>query len=168
MPVQANRIADIDGNNAVTKILTTLLNSFPGLGNDREIGFSNLTEDASGIAYYPTSGAVLLSNKESVTGKVKQRCAYPFFVVYRAAPKTEKQKTAIKEFLDGLGRWLERQPVMIDGSSYALSEFPAISAGRTIKSINRTNPAHVQGVFENGYEDWVIGLSLIYENIFYK
>lgn len=109
---------DIDGSEAVSKVLLELLNTFPGLG-EKKIRFSTLS-DSSGIGFFPTSGAAIQSQKEDITGHVKQECLYPFRVVYRAAPKREEQKLKIKEFLDSLGKWLEQLSV---------TEFPPLSAG---------------------------------------
>ncbi len=158
---------DIDGTEAVSKVLTDLLNTFPGLGS-KEVKFSTLAE-TSGIGFFPTSGAALLSNTEDITGHVKQVCLYPFSVIYRAAPKTEAQKIRIKEFLDTLGKWLELQPVIINGVEYKLTEYPDLSSGnRVIKSISRTNPGHLNGTYEDSVEDWVISATLRYENEFNK
>lgn len=161
------RMVDIDGAEAISKVLLTLLNTFPGLG-DKTIKFSTLSE-TSGIGFYPTSGAALLSNKEDITGHVNQKCLYPFSVIYRAAPKAEAQKLRIKEFLDALGKWLELQPITIDGVEYKLNNYPAIDTGnRVIKSISRTNPAHLNATYNDGIEDWVISATLKYENDFNK
>lgn len=159
---------DIDGAEAVSKVLLNLLNTFPGLGTGKKIQFSILSK-SSGIGLFPTSGAALLSNREYITGLVKQECLYPFNIVYRAAPKTEEQKLRIKEFLDNLGKWLELQPVTINGAECKLSKYPVLNAGnRVIKSINRTNPGHLDAAYDDGVEDWVISASLKYENEFYK
>lgn len=88
------KMVDVDGAEAVSKVLLALLKTFPGLENDKTIKFSTLSE-TSGIGFYPTSGAALLSDKEDITGHVKQVCLYPFSVIYRAAPKTELQKIRI-------------------------------------------------------------------------
>lgn len=158
---------DIDGSEAVSSVLLSLLNTFPGLGT-REILFSTLAKD-SGIGFFPTSGAAILSNEEDITGHVKQICLYPFTIVYRSAPRTEAQKLRVKEFLDMLGKWLERQPVIINGCEYQISAYPSISTGnRVIKSIGRSNPAHLDSAYQDGVEDWVISATLRYENEFDK
>lgn len=167
MPAKA--VIDIDGSEAVSKILLDLLNKFPGLttGN-KSILFSTLS-DASGIGFFPTSGAALRSSKEDVTGHVTQVCQYPFTVIYRAAPKSETQRIRIKEFLDALGKWLERQPVELNGMEHRLDAYPALSSGnRVIKSISRTNPAYLANAFQDGVEDWSISCMLNYENEFDK
>lgn len=158
-------VIDIDGSEAVSKVLLALLNEFPGL-DKKSILFSTLSE-TSGIGFFPTSGAALLSNTEDITGHVKQVCLYPFNVVYRAAPKSEAQRLKIKEFLDGLGRWLEQQPVTIGGTEYRLTAYPSLSSGnRVIKSISRTNPGHLNAAYQDGIEDWLISATLRYENEF--
>ena len=67
-------VIDIDGSEAVSKILRDLLNKFPGLttGN-KSILFSTLS-DASGIGFFPISGAALQNSTEDVTGHVTQVC----------------------------------------------------------------------------------------------
>ena len=166
MPTQ-QKLVDIDGAEAVSNILIELLNRFPGLGG-KEILFSTLDE-TSGIGFFPTSGSAVLSNTEDVIGHVKQVCLYPFNVVYRAAPKTEAQKIRIKEFLDGLGKWLELQPVTIEETQHKLTAYPALLSGnRVIKSINRTNPGHLSASYADGIEDWVLSAALQYENEFDK
>ena len=166
MPAKA--IIDVDGSEAVSSVLLDLLNRFPGLTDGKRITFSTLTE-TSGIGFFPTTGAALLSSVESVTGKVKQVCQYPFDIVYRAAPKSEKQRMRIKEFLDLLGKWLERQPVIIQGQEERLAEYPSLESGnRIIKAITRSTPAFLNAAYDGGVEDWVISGQLTYNNDYYK
>lgn len=164
----AQKIAfDLDGDEAVSSVLLALLNQFPGLGT-RKVLFSTLSE-GGGIGFFPTSGAAISSNTEDVTGHVKQVCLYPFTVVYRSAPRSEAQKLKAKEFLDTFGKWLERQPVTINGTEYQISAYPALSSGnREIKSISRSNPAHLTTAYQDGVEDWAISATLRYENEFDK
>lgn len=157
---------DIDGGEIVSTALKKLLNQFPGLG-DKRIGFSSLN-DTSGIAFFPTSGAALLSSTEDITGHVKQECMYPFTVVYRAAPKNESARIRMKELLDALGRWLEMQPITASGKTHQLTSYPALEQGRVIKYIKRTNPAHFNAAYQDGVEDWLIALTLKYDSEFDK
>lgn len=151
---------------AISKALLNLLNAYPGL-EGKNILFSSL--DATyGIGLFPTSGAVLLSNVESITGKVTQTVLYPFTIVYRAAFKAEERKLSAKELLDNLGRWLERQEVNIDGKTYKVDAYPALAEGQKIKQIVRTNPAHLDTAYNDGVEDWAISLTMRYENIYNK
>lgn len=166
MPAKA--VIDIDGSEAVSTVLLSLLNAFPGLSDKQRILFATLSE-TSGIGFFPTSGAALQSNTEDVTGHVKQVCLYPFSVVYRAAPKSEAQRMRIKEYLDTLGKWLERQPVTINGTEYRLENYPALVSGnRIIKSISRSSPAYINAAYQDGIEDWIITARLNYENEFDK
>lgn len=159
-------VIDVEGTEIVSTVLLTLLNRFPGL-DGKKILFSTLS-DTSGIGFFPTSGSVLLSNVEDVTGHVRQVCLYPFSVVYRAALKSEKQKLRVKEFLDTLGKWLEQQPVALAGQDYQLPEYPALGRERVIKSISRTNSGHLNATYDDGIEDWAIAATLKYEVEFDK
>lgn len=165
-PTAATAI-DVEGSEAVSNVLLDLLNQFPGLKRER-ITFSTLG-DTSGIGFFPTSGAALLSDNEDVTGHVTQVCLYPFNIIYRAAPNSEAQRLRIKEFLDGLGRWLERQPVQIGDVHYRLTSYPELAVGnREIKAISRSNPGHLNAVYQDGIEDWMISATLKYENNYDK
>lgn len=164
----AKTAIDIDGSEAVTTALLELLNRFPGLKPDERIQFSAVQNDG-GIGFFPASGAVYLQNNEDITGHVKQVCQYPFVVIYRAGAKTETQRLRIKEFLDALGKWLERQPVTVYQTVYQLTEYPALASGnREIQSISRTNPGRLNAAYDDGMEDWVISLTLNYKNEFDK
>ncbi len=162
----AKTVIDVDGSEAVSTVLLALLNRFPGLSEKQNILFATLSE-SSGIGFFPTTGAALQSDTEDVTGHVRQVCQYPFSVVYRAAPKSEAQRLRIKEFLDVLGKWLERQPVTLGGKEHRLVEYPALSSGnRIIKSVSRTSPAYINAAYQDGIEDWIIAVRLIYDNEF--
>lgn len=162
----AKTVIDVEGSEAVSSVLLALLNSFPGLSERQSVLFATLSE-SSGIGFFPTTGAALQSNVEDITGHVKQVCLYPFSVVYRAAPKTEAQRLRIKEFLDALGKWLERQPVTLNDTEYQLTEYPALSSGnRVIKTISRSSPAYLNSAYQDNVEDWLITLTLTYDNEF--
>lgn len=158
---------DVDGYGVVTDALISLLNSFPGLEEDEKIRFSTLEEE-SGIAFYPVTGAVIALEKKSVTGKVNQLCNYPFYVIYRSSVDSPKIKASIKEFLDTLGKWLEKQTVTINGKQVRLEEYPSLTEGRRIEEIARLTPAHLDNVSNGNVQDWAISISLKYRNIFYK
>lgn len=157
---------DIDGTEVVSTVLLTLLNQFPGL-DGKEIQFSSLS-DTAGIGMFPTSGAVIVENTENVLGEVHQVCAYPFDIVYRAALKTERHRLRVKEFLDTLGKWLERQPVMIGGTMQHLTQYPDIGDNREIENIMRTTPAFLNAIMQDGVEDWMISGQLRYKVDFKK
>lgn len=156
---------DVDGYEAVTTALLALVNQFPGLEEGEEIAFSSLGEDG-GIALYPVTGAVIESEKTNVCGEVTQVCAYPFTVVYRASGLPENRKAAVKEWLDDLGRWLERRPVTLSGTAHRLESYPPLTEGRKVLSISRQTPAFLSETYENKSEDWVISISARYENQF--
>lgn len=158
-------VYDIDGYDIITSALLDLLNQFPGLADGDEIAFATLGAE-NGKAIFPANGAVVETEKISVTGIVRQTCAYPFHLVYRASGLSESRKAKAKEWLDGLGRWLEGQPVTINGETYELDRYPALTGSRQFKSIRRSSPAYLSETEENKAENWVIYLTARYENIF--
>lgn len=160
-------IIDLDGSEVVSQVILDLVNSFPGLAGKKFL-FSELGED-NGLGFFPSAGSILESSTETITGHVTQICTYPFTLVYRAAPRSEKQRLRIKGLLDAIGRWLEQQPVVLDGEAVKLAAYPALTNGdRVIKSISRTGPGALNAVYDNRVEDWTITASVRYENQFDK
>ena len=158
---------DLDGDELMTQVLCDLVNQYPGLPADDVITFATLPE-AGGISLYPGTGAAIDSERTSVTGKVRQVCQYPFFITWRAAGPSEAQKAAMKEWLDRLGRWLERQPVIIDGQSRQLEAYPPVAAGRKITAISRQIAGYLEERDDHQMETWAISMVAKYENIYQK
>ena len=156
---------DVDGYDIVTNALKDLLNEYPGLETGEVFKFSTLKED-DGMAFYPVSGAVIAQEKKSVTGKVNQLCNYPFYIVYRTSRDSPNTKADIKEFLDSVGRWLERQMVVVDGEKHKLASYPTLTEERKIEEITRITPSYLDKTYDNNVQDWVISMSLKYRNIF--
>lgn len=153
---------DIDGYEAVTSALRELLNQYPGLSDGDEIAFATLGEE-SGKAMFPINGAVVETEKTTITGKVTRVCLYPFYVIYRASGLNENRKAKVKEWLDTFGKWLEQQRVSIDGTDYKLEELPPLTDGRKFLSIERQSTSYLDTVNENQSENWAIYISARYE-----
>lgn len=144
----------------ITNALMVLLNQYPALDENEKIVFNELGAD-HGISMIPTSGAVIVSSFKDILGHTTQNCQYPFIVAYRTGSLREKQKRNVKEWLDRLGRWLEKQPVF----SYTL-EYPTLSENRRFTEIVRTSPATLTDLGDNGVEQWSIGITARYINEF--
>ena len=165
MPKEKQVRFDVDGSEIVSKVLLELLNKCPALCG-KKVAFSTLGED-EGLGFFPSVGAAITSETETITGDVHQVCAYPFDVVLRCAPKTEAARIRCKELLDAIGRWLERQPITVNGEMHTMDAYPALTQGnRKIKAISSTSPSHLNAVYQNGVEDWLFSGSLRYENNF--
>lgn len=156
---------DIDGFDVVTVAIRELINQFPALSDGDEITFSTL-DDTSGKAMFPISGAVIESEREGITGHVTQVCLYPFTVIYRASGTSQNRKANIKEWLDNLGKWLEKQSITIKDTTYKLDEYPTLTGNRKFLSIDRQTPGYLNNVNENKSEDWAISISARYQNDF--
>ncbi len=156
---------DVDGYDVITTAIRELVNQYPALSKGDEIAFAILDED-SGKAIFPTSGAVIEAEKTDIIGNVTQTCLYPFYVIYRAGGLSEERKAAVKEWLDNLGKWLEKQKINVNGAEYRLSEYPLLSDNRKFLGISRQTPAHLDSINENQSENWVIQISARYQNKF--
>lgn len=158
---------DLDGQEVITDTLMKLINCYPGLSSEDTIKFSILGED-NGKAIFPVSGAMVETEKNTITGKVIQECLYPFYVIYRAAGLSEQRKASVKEWLDNLGKWLERQKIVVNNTEYRLDDYPSLTGERKFLSIKRNTPSYLDSTNENMSENWAIYISARYQNIFYK
>lgn len=154
---------DATGYEVLTNAVLSLLSQFPGL-NGREILFEELGEE-SGIAFSADSGALVMGERRSITDHVTQTCQYPFFVIYRTTGTREFQKLQVQNFLDTLGKWLCKEPVDIAGVEHRLSAYPALSDGRKITRITRSN-SYGLTPNENKTQDWLLPVTVQYTNEF--
>lgn len=152
-----------DGMDNVTTALRELLNSYPGLSSTDEITFSVLETD-SGKAMFPTSSVAILNEKKDITSHVTQTCIYPFLLVYRTSGLSENRKANVKEWLDTLGKWLEKQKVTIDNVEYQLDDYPDLTGDREFTKIARTSQSHLYNTTEDKVEDWAISIQATYKN----
>lgn len=155
---------DIDGYDILTKALMELVNQYPGLSPDDTIAFVSLPADG-GKALHPISGAIVETERRSVTGRVRRVCLYPFYLYYRvSAGLSEERKITVKEWLDNLGRWLEGEETNIDGVGYQLVDYPQLTGAREIIAIERVTPAFPNDPAENNMQDWVIHMTVRYKH----
>lgn len=154
---------DATGYELLTRAVKDLLNQYPGLGGQK-IAFEELGEE-NGIAFSADAGALVMSERRSITDHVVQTCQFPFLVIYRTSATREFQKLNVSTFLDSLGKWICKEPVEINGMEHRLFSYPALSSGRKITRITRNN-AYGTVPNENGSQDWILPVSVQYTNEF--
>ena len=157
----------MNGYDQVTEALRVLVNSYPGLAPGETFSFSEL-DVANGKAIFPTTGGVVQSEIESITGHVTQMCLYPFTIVFRSSGLSQSRKVSAKEWLDTMGRWLERQTVLINNTEYQLESYPELTGDREIRAISRQTPAYLNDTGEDKSESWVISMVIRYRNEYDK
>lgn len=154
---------DATGYEVITEAMKDLLNQFPGLSKGEEVKYEEMAAN-SGIAFSNDAGALVYTEREDVIGGVHQTCQYPFFIIYRASSSTkERYKMTIQEFLDAFGKWLCREPAVIDGETYKLPGYPKLAGTRQIKKITRDNSYGTEPQ-ENGVQDWLLPVTVQYAN----
>lgn len=154
---------DGDGYDILKSAVRALLNEYPGL-DGRVISFGGLTED-EGISMELESGALISAERRDILGRVTQECQFPFFVVRRAETSSEYLKMNIIEFLDTLGAWICREPVIIDGTPHQLTGYPNLTGGRKITGAIRFN-SYALEPNQNKSQDWVIPITVNYTHEF--
>lgn len=155
--------ADVEGFEILTNAVLELLSQFPGL-NGREILFEELGKE-SGIAFSANNGALVMSERRSITDHVRQNCQYPFFIVYRTASTQEYQKLQVQAFFDAIGKWLCREPAVVNGETVRLKSYPALSDDRKITRITRSNSYGLEPS-SDGVQDWLMPVTVEYTNEF--
>lgn len=158
---------DVDGYETLTEALMQLCKEFATLTDVGDIYFASLPGDR-GRALIPITGAIIETEHKYISGLTSQKCLYPFFVQYKASGLSEARRAAAKEWLDNLGRWLEKQTVLIDNVQHRLEKYPALTEGRKLTAIERQTPAYLEEVQENGVELWTIYITAKYRNEFYR
>ena len=160
---------DASGFDILTRAVKSLLNQYPGLEDGEVIKFEELGKE-SGIAFSADNGALVYAESEDVCGGIHQQCQYPFYVVYRTAATKERLKLNVQDFLDTLGKWICREPVVIvskvtvcDFKGAESNSFPALSDGRVIKRITRDNSYGLEPN-EEAVQDWVLPVTVQYTN----
>lgn len=106
---------------------------FPKTVTQEKIHLDNLME-LEDIGVFPTSGAAVM--KRYVSGSFEAQ--FPFAIYYKCSPTTNAAMISKREVLDGLGKWMEEM------------EYPALSDGRKIQSIQRTTTVILAGKDESG------------------
>ena len=150
---------DGEGFDILKDAVMDLLNQYPGL-DGRVISRSDLTED-SGISMEPESGALIYKEVTDIIGNVRQECQFPFYVVYRTDATSEFVKKGVNDFLDTLGAWICREPVIINQHLFQLIEYPKLTGGRKITGVTRFN-SYALEPNENKTQDWLIPITVKY------
>lgn len=154
---------DVSGYEILTNAVLVLLSQFPGL-NGREILFEELQKE-SGIAFSADNGALVISERRSITDHVTQTCQFPFFVIYRTASTKEFQKLQVQSFFDSIGKWICKEPVEIGDEVMRLKAYPPLSDGRRITRVTRSNSYGLEPN-EDGVQDWLMPVTVQYTNEF--
>ena len=154
-------IYDLNGYEVVKDAILELINQCPAI--ETEVSFGVLGE-TYGFAMIPISSSVIESRKKSITGKVTEVCYYPFSLVYRDAGMNEKRKLEVSEMLDNIGKWLEKQEIIVKDEVHKLSKYPALTGNRKILDIQRQTNSYLANTYEDKSEDWEIRITARYQN----
>ena len=150
MSDQNNVRIDVQDGESFTLLLLDTLNKYPELAEGEKVIFGDPTHNA-GLAMYPISGALVLSETQDVLGMIDSVRQYPFTIVYKVAQGSANLAISIKDFLDNMGKWLERQDLSTQ-----------VSEEITINDIKRQTVAALDSVEENGVQNWTVSISLSY------
>ena len=138
----------IDEQESIAEALLRLVASFdsyPSTITQNKIFLDDL-KDAESIGIYPTSGAVVL--KKYVSGSFEAQ--FPFTLYYKCNPTNNAAVIEKREVLNELAKWL------------GTTEYPALSDGRIVKSIERTTTTTLAGKDESGNSIFQCGCTLKY------
>ena len=69
----------------------------------------------------------------------------------------------MKEWLDNLGKWLEKKEITISDKKYHLTEYPTLTGERKFLKISRQTPSYLADTTESMAEDWAISITAQYQ-----
>ncbi len=141
---------DMREGEALTAPLLDFLNQYPDFQVGESIVFGDTTH-TDGIAMYPVSGALVISETEDVTGGFESNRQYPFYLVYKVGQGSAARAISIKDFLDDLGRWCEEQ-----------RDVSLNTSGIEVTGIERQTVAAMDSTEEDGTQNWTIAITLFY------
>ena len=142
----------VDGRDSVqlTNKILAFLNQYPELLAGETIVFGDASHE-SGLAMYPISGALVISETEDIMGNHESNRQYPFYIVYKNGTGSAARAISIKEFLDSIGEWCENQDYT------AFNEL-----GIEVTEMSRQTVAAMDSIEEDGTENWNIAITLYY------
>jgi hypothetical protein len=134
----------------LTNPILAFLNTYPKFQLGESIEFGDASHE-EGLAMYPISGALIVSETEDVTGGHESNRQYPFYLVYKSGTGSASRAISIKELLDDIGAWCESQ-------NYSTFD----DLGIEVTEISRQTVAAMDSLEENGTENWNIAITLFY------
>lgn len=142
----------VDGRDSVqlTNEILAFLNQYPDLLAEETIVFGDASHE-SGLAMYPISGALVISETEDIMGNHESNRQYPFYLVYKNGTGSAARAISIKEFLDSIGEWCESQDYT------AFNEL-----GIEVTEMSRQTVAAMDSIEDDGTENWNIAITLYY------
>lgn len=122
-----------------------------------EVCFEAFPQNA-GIGLFALQGGFYI--KKDILGNFKAK--QPFGISYRSIPKTDFQRITKTEWLTKMSDWLAGETIEDDeGNQYKLS-YPLLEGNRKVEMIEPTSNPYLQGIDENGTEDYRVTFSMIY------
>lgn len=153
------QVLDIEEQKAVTRAVAVLLQKCPAVTNRKiTTRVEDLMTTPGVIGIFPLNGSVYL--KKYISGSFVGQ--HSFMLKYRTVPSDDEARIDAADMLDRIGQWLEGRRITIDGSEYELSEYPELSDGREIVSIERQSNAFLNALMQDGSADYQINLKVQY------
>lgn len=150
---------DIEEQEAITAVVTLMLMQCPAVQNRKiTTRVEELITTPNIIGVFPTSGSVYL--KKYISGSFTAQQA--FNIKYRVSPTDDTDKVDAAETLNRVGQWLEGREVTIDGEIYQIADYPALTEGRTITTIERQSNAFLAALSDDGAADYQINIRVQY------
>lgn len=139
----------VDDAQKVGRALLSWLNGFPDKPV-RRISFEHLESEDFGMTILSMQAAY--KTKTYLRGAYKAQ--YPFQILYRAKPSVDDERLKMDELLNRIGAWAETNP-----------DKPELEGRSKVLSVTRTSSASMTERYEDGAEDHLIEMNMIYEVI---
>lgn len=141
---------------SIAKALILLLKQNPVFTGKTAYNMQEVKDNGMGL--FPLQGTVY--DKRFIDGSFY--AVYAFAIRYRVALKSDENKVKEQDKLSQLAQWLEGKPITINGTTYQLTEYPALTDNREIREIVRTSDTYLADAFDDGSCDYQVQMRLRY------
>lgn len=149
----------IEEQEAMTRAVGLMVQECPVVKSRKAVvRIEDILTAPGSIGVFPLQGSVYL--RRYISGAFVGQ--YLFMLRYRVRPGGDESKIIAADALDQIGRWIEGAAVTVNNTEYQLSEYPGLTEGRTIDSIERQTNAFLAALTEDGTADYQINLKVTY------
>lgn len=115
--------------------------------------------NANTIAMFAEQGAIV--RERYVNGAFIAQ--FPFTLLYRSKPDTDKERIAREETLSNIAKWLCGKKITVEKTEYQLLQYPMLTDGRKITGIEQRQTVYPAGKLEDGSVDYRVSLTVEYK-----
>ncbi|MBQ6787550.1 MAG: hypothetical protein IJO85_07505 [Lachnospiraceae bacterium] len=153
---KAYEILSSEEQEVIGKAIYSLVSECPAIPKSVKKSYGDINSNTVGM--FAEQGAII--RERYVNGAFIAQ--YPFTLLYRSKPDSDKERMAREETLSNIAKWLCGKEIVLIETGYKLSEYPALTDGRKIIGIEQRQTVYPAGKLEDGSVDYQVHLIVEY------